>query len=73
MSARYVPGTPAGLTHWGTLAKSSKKHFLARTALQRLSDVSGPKPEEPASRLSQWQRDLKTQTANNPACFDLFK
>lgn len=71
MSAYYVPGTPAGLTHWGTLAESSKKHFLARTALPQLSETHGPKPEGPASGSSPSQRDLKSWTANTTACFNL--
>lgn len=73
MSAYYVPGTLAGLTHWGTLAESSKKHFLARTALPWLSEIHGPKPEEPESCLSPSQRDLKSQTADTTAHFNLLE
>lgn len=67
VSACYAPSTPAGLSHRGTLAESSKNTFLARVALQGLSETSGPKPEGPESCLSPSLRELKPQTA----CLDL--
>lgn len=55
MSAYYVPGTPAGLTHWGTPAESSKHTFWQEqhfSGYQKSMDQSqkGLNPECPHLR-----------------------
>ena len=52
---------PARADSLGTIPENSKRHFLARVALEELSEIYGPWPKGPESPLFLFQRDLKFQ------------